>query len=105
MEGTIDKYGNFYFAVDTLYSFDFNGNVRWKFFLGGLSYSSIVNDSYGNIYLGVGTLKKFISVNNEGNLLWSVDIPEEFNGHSPAIGNNERIYIPSFKSKKVFAIK
>ena len=29
-DGTMDINGNYYFALDTLYSFDYDGNLRWK---------------------------------------------------------------------------
>jgi outer membrane protein assembly factor BamB len=104
-EGTIDKYGNYYFALDTLYSLDYYGNLRWKLGLNGISWGSLLTDKDGNIYLSVYAEAKYISVSNDGNLLWTVNLDNDFTGFSPALGYNNQIYYPSFKSDYVVCIK
>ena len=108
LEGTIDKEGNYYFALDNLYSFDYNGRLRWKVSLENNSgVGAILSDREGNIYLSADFVYplKYYAFDNSGNLLWSVDLGNQFGGYSPAIGVNNSIYVPTFKSEKVFSIK
>ncbi len=106
-EGAIDREGNYYFSLDTLYSFDYNGNRRWKMDITGSDEGSIVCDNVGNIYMTVDMVYplKCYSIDKNGNVLWIVDLGNNFGGFSPALGANSRIYIPTFKSTNVFAIK
>ena len=107
LEGTLDKYGNFYFASDTLFSLDYNGKLRWKLSLNNGSGGFLINDVNGNIYLNVDFSYplKYYAVDNNGNLLWIADLGNQFGGFSSAIGTNKIIYIPTLKSEKVFSIK
>ncbi|MCX6148918.1 MAG: PQQ-binding-like beta-propeller repeat protein [Ignavibacteriales bacterium] len=106
-EGTIDKNGNYYFALDTVYSFNFNGNINWKLNIGGYYIGFLINDFEGDIYFTVDFSYplKYYKVDNKGNLMWTTELGNQFGGYSPAIGTNKNIYIPTFKSAKVFSIK
>jgi hypothetical protein len=105
LDGTIDKFGNYYFAYDSLYSIDFNGRLRWKLSLNGIT-GSIVNDKDGNIYFTLDKPPQVIyAVDNYGILKWTSYLGDQLTGQSPAIGSNKTIYIPSWKSTKIFSVK
>ncbi|NWF49891.1 MAG: PQQ-like beta-propeller repeat protein, partial [Ignavibacteriaceae bacterium] len=104
-EGTIDKEGNYYFATDTLYSFNYKGGIRWKLFLGESSWCSLVCDAEGTIFLNVGVSSKYFAVSKHGNVLWTIDLDNQFSGFSPALGSTGHLYIPTWESKYFYAIK
>ncbi|MBZ0200695.1 MAG: PQQ-binding-like beta-propeller repeat protein [Ignavibacteriaceae bacterium] len=105
LEGTIDENGDYYFAIDTLYSFDYSGNLKRKVGLGGTSLGSLINDKNGNIYLNLGSEQKYLSINNDGIIRWSIDLSNQFSGHSPALSSDGKLYIPTFKSNRFYCIK
>lgn len=107
LEGTIDRFGNYSFASNVLYSFDYDGKLRWKLLLSDTdaSQSSLINDYDGNIYLNVGAFSKYYCVSKDGQIKWIVDLENQFNGYSPAISANNRLLIPTFKSNYFFSIK
>ncbi|MBU1098513.1 MAG: PQQ-binding-like beta-propeller repeat protein [Bacteroidetes bacterium] len=108
---TIDKSGNLYFAFDTLYSVDYNGNLRWKEELQGYNDCPLVCDQGGNVYVGLMDgqgmdisiqIKAF---SNEGTLLWNFSDDTQFQvGGSPAIFDNHLIF-PTWRSTKIFLFK
>jgi outer membrane protein assembly factor BamB len=105
---TIDKNGNVYFATDTLYSLDYEGNLRWKKGLKGFSNSHLVCDVNSNICVGTMGVEGFkISIScfhSDGNLKWEILETEDRVGGSPAIGF-ERLFYPSSRGSKLFIIK
>jgi hypothetical protein len=108
-EPTIDRHGNTYFVKDTLYSFDYSGNLRWKFSLdGGRSSVPLVCDNNNILYVNFHINNQFISslaINSEKKLIWeSLDMMEARSGESPALGFNV-MYIPSGESGDVFSIE
>jgi hypothetical protein len=107
LEGTLDKCGNFYFATDTLFSVDNYGKLKWKLSLNNGSGGFIINDVNGNLFLNVDFSYplKYYAIDNEGNLKWIAELGNQFGGFSSAIGTNNNIYIPTFKSSKLFNLK
>jgi len=106
-EPTIDKYGNIYFGFDTLYSLDYSGKLRWKKSLNGHTETAITSDARGNVFvisIENYSSKKLFSFNSTGDINWMTYLDDSFSFHCPAIGFN-KIFIPSFKSSKIFAIK
>jgi hypothetical protein len=101
--GTIDKNGNYYFAFDTLYSVDYDGNLRWKLGTKEWFGSPIVCDINGDLYLPFGPWG-YVAVSSEGDIIWQLE-ELGFNGLSIAIGIDQRLYIPTWKSDFVYAIK
>jgi sugar lactone lactonase YvrE len=103
---TIDRNGNIYFATDTLYSFDYQGNLRWKIFLNGLLANSLVCDASGNIYLSInGQHLKTMAFDSNGSEKWVViDSVYGTLSSSSAIFNN-KLYIPSNNREDFYIIK
>jgi hypothetical protein len=102
-EGTIDKNGNYYFAFDTLYSVDYDGNLRWKLGLADFSGGPLVCDINGNVYLPFGS-SGYLAVSSDGDIIWQLYI-DGWNGMSIALGLDQRMYIPTWKSEYVYSIK
>jgi hypothetical protein len=111
LEGTIDKMGNYYFGFDSLYSVDFNGKLNWKISLNGYLEFPLVSDNNSNIYYKLddrkgGYINRFVSTDMSGNSNWQINIdPGQFGGYSPAIGFNQELYIPTYKSTLFYRIK
>jgi len=114
----MDKNGNTYCGFDTLYSFDYSGNLRWKKDIcvecpdgGGNIISPIVSDKNSRIfftihYMGAPDIKEFVAYNNDGTILWKFSPsfrPESV--YSPAIGFNKDLYIPNYEVPKILSIK
>jgi sugar lactone lactonase YvrE len=105
---TIDKNGNIFFVSDSIYSIDYNGNIRWskKFETDGFVTTPLVSDIAGNIYVIKEQHQKFelTAFNNNGTVLYSIPNLEQYPGQSPAIGFN-RLYIPAGKGEIIHSIK
>ena len=105
----MDKNGNFYFAYDTLYSVDYNGQLRWKMAMNGQVESPLISDINNNLFVTVGNNSMFRevrSINVSGSINWSLPIENtQLVGFSAAIGYNSRLYVPSFIGQKIFCIK
>ncbi len=103
-QGTIDINGNVYFAGDSLHSFDYKGNLRWKISLNGFLDCSLVCDSEGTVYAGVSG-NKIIAVDKNGSTRWIVsDLPIEGFGSSPALFNGV-LYLPTNNQMGFYIIK
>jgi outer membrane protein assembly factor BamB len=105
---TIDKLGNLYCATDSLYSFDFVGNLRWKSDLNNnISDCPLICDDNGLVYIGtMGTMGISLQCfDSDGNLLWKIDDNQNQVGGSPAIGFNEVVFFPTWSSNKLYGIK
>lgn len=106
-EGTIDKNGNIYFALDTLYSLNYDGTLRWKKALGGEAITPLTSDVRNYIYtvINIGTAMELKTWSDAGSLIWDIPLGDsQVDGASPAIGFN-RIFIPTYHSTKMFIIK
>ncbi|MBK6915386.1 MAG: PQQ-like beta-propeller repeat protein [Ignavibacteriales bacterium] len=114
-EGTIDKLGNIYFAFDTLYSLNYLGQLNWKIPLNGFTASPLICDANGTVYISVSTVESYalseiIAVDSDGNFLWKVPISSisplgDVLGLSPALNNDRRLFVPTFKQYRFFVIK
>ena len=105
-EEMIVKKLDYYFAFDTLYSLNYEGNLRWKLGLEDYSGGPLVCDVNGIVYLPVGQ-DKYLSVSNNGDIVWRLDFFDKSHllGHSPALGIDQTIYIPTFKYDFVYSIR
>ncbi len=102
---TIDRYGNIYFAADSLYSFTYDGNLRWKVELSDFCDSPLICDQDGNIYAGLNGIS-VLAFDSNGTMLWRIDESLPFVGGSPAIGYRGELYFPTAGSKvKLYSIK
>ncbi|MCK4814158.1 PQQ-like beta-propeller repeat protein [bacterium] len=106
---TIDKQGNIYVAYDTLYSFDYNGNLRWQTDLGLNCDCPVVCDNMGNVFVGsMGSGFEAIEIraySSDGNLIWSIkDYTQYQVGGSPALVDN-LLYFPTWESSKLYIIE
>jgi hypothetical protein len=101
---TIDKLGNIYCATDTIYSFDFDGNLRWKYGLENVCDCPLICDDNGSVYIGAMGIS-IISFDSEGNVLWKIDDNQNQVGGSPAIGFDEIMFFPTWSSNKLYGIK
>ena len=103
-QATVDKFGNIYFGIDTLYSVSYDGNINWKVPLPNTSIDGdIVCDLNGNTYFG--TADGFISAYSaKGNFLWKF-----YGGFrstlSPLIIGNGMVGIPIYDERKIYLIK
>ena len=110
-EPTIDKFGNTYWGFDSLYSFDYKGEMRWKveFPANYFNFSPLVCDEEGNVYLGLSKDLydlKIVSFSSEGYLNWEITINDErLTGDSPAITENGLLIFPTFRSNNILVIK
>lgn len=105
---TIDNQGNIYVAFDTLYSFDYKGNLRWKTDLDMTCDCPLVCDNMGNVFVGTmgsGEAIEMRAYSSEGDLLWSIrDETQMQVGGSPALVEH-MIYFPTWESSKLFIIE
>lgn len=104
-DGTMDKNGNYYFALDTLYSLDYSGNLRWKLGLERESNEPLTCDINGVVYLPLRVGNAMSAVSSEGEMIWQIDLPITVTmGQSPALGSDQRMFLASFKNQFVYAI-
>lgn len=105
---TIDKNGNTFFGIDTLYSLNWSGQLRWKKDLGGyMIYSPIVSDRDGKVIVALAKNdNKIVCFDTNGNLLWEItDAAERSPGYSPALSQNGFLFYPFFRSHNFFVIQ
>lgn len=104
---TIDKYGNTYFASDSIYSIDYSGKVNWKKEYVNMSNATpLTCDNAGNIYLTyviTGNEFHLMKIDNNRNTNFDIILNKDF-GASPALGNN-RVYVPTGKKDIIYSIK
>jgi len=109
-EMTMDKYGNIYFGMDTLYSVDYNGKLNWKKTF-GFTASALTCDNDNVVYFiedlsGKQSMKLYAIYGESGNIKWSILINEPHltsTTSSLAIANG-RIYLPT-QGKYFYIIK
>jgi hypothetical protein len=106
----LDKLGNLYLGYEKLISLDHKGNKRWEYGLNKNVASPISVDSQGKIYFVIGnyTNTEIISLNSEGEFLWSISEPnlsKYSTNFSLSIGYNNKLYVPTFESFKLVSIK
>jgi outer membrane protein assembly factor BamB len=104
-DGTMDNNGNYYFALDTLYSLDYEGKLNWKLGLERESGEPLTCDINGVVYLPLVVGTSMAAVSSEGDLIWKLDFPRGSIGQSPALGINQVLYVASYKDEFVYAIK
>ena len=105
-DGTLDKNGNYYFALDTLYSLDYEGNLRWKLGLERESGEPLTCDINGIVYLPLRVGNGMAAVSTDGNMIWQVNFPSTISmGQSPSLGSNQIMYVASYDNEFVYAIK
>ena len=103
-DGTMDKNGNYYFALDTLYAIDYGGNLRWKLGMEKYSGEPLTCDINGVVYLPLWVGTSMAAVSSEGHMIWQFDFPSGSMGQSPALGSDQKMYIASFKDQFVYAV-
>lgn len=105
-EPTIDYNGNIYFGIDTLYSLNNNGKLRWKVSLNNFFIvSPLICDVDNVVFLGTKNLltkeNKVMAVNNKGKILWELGDSEERQlGVSPAIIEEGTLVYPTWDNQK-----
>ena len=105
-DGTIDKDGNYYFALDTLYSLDYDGNLRWKMDLEHTSGEPLTCDINGVVYVPLWYGSSILAVSDDGERIWQVNFPSGvLMGQSPALGIDQVMYVASYKEEYVYAIR
>ncbi len=100
----VDSYGNIYCATDSVYSFDFTGNLRWKNGLDNISDCPLICDDNGSVYVGTMGIS-MMGFDTDGNQLWKIDDNQNQVGGSPAIGFSEIMYFPTWSSDKLYGIE
>jgi outer membrane protein assembly factor BamB len=106
---SMDKSGNIYLGLDTLYSISYKGKLNWKLkpsLLGGVS-SPIICDAGSLIYLRWGGSEGnyLISVGLNGNLKWSFEEDQlaGLSSYSPALSYKD-IFIPNFHINSIYVL-
>jgi len=102
----IDRNGNIIFQTTTddsgyINSVDYYGNLNWKTTLGDNYYDGaiidhgLVCDAVGKIYCGStsGLQTNFWCIDNDGKILWKLDLEGYEYNTSPAISSDGTIYI------------
>jgi outer membrane protein assembly factor BamB len=102
---TIDNDGNIYVAYDTLYSFDYEGNLRWQADLGLNCDCPLVCDNMGNVFVGTMSPVELRAYSTEGDMLWLIrDNTQIQVGGSPALIES-LLFFPTWESSKLFIIE
>jgi large repetitive protein len=107
----IDKEGNIYFAMDTLYSLSYSGELRWKLYLNGYSnLAPLICDAQGTVYMAVAGQTyfndwKIYAVSGDGTVKWKIDVDDYFPGDCPAITRDGTLIYPPFRSNNLYIIK
>ncbi|MHB1049186.1 MAG: outer membrane protein assembly factor BamB family protein [Bacteroidota bacterium] len=91
LDPTIDAEGNVYFAIDTLFSFTNDGQLRWKQHLTSLGWNvtPLVCDNDGNIYFGTSsgsTNGNIVCYSSDGVQRWTIPISNTQLGY-PSLSN------------------
>ncbi|TAL59152.1 MAG: hypothetical protein EPN88_17630 [Bacteroidetes bacterium] len=106
---SIDKYGNIYFALDTLQSLDINGNLRWKYALKGYLAAPITIDRNNNLFFLINSINQsgVIALANDKKIIWeNYNISNfDYGGIPLAIGYNNSLYINSYNKQKIYFIR
>ena len=106
---TLDANGNIYVALDTLYSFDYDGKLRWKTVLDRFVVRSLVSDLDGTVYFAVKNDlydREFDAISAQGILAWSWLFDSfQSTGPSPAISADGRLILPTWRSTKLYAFR
>lgn len=89
-----------YFGCDDgyLYSINYNGNLQWKYFVGGKSMlsSPTFDKTTNNVY--IGSTYGLVAVNNKGKLVWTYNTSQPI-VTCPAIDSNyETVYFTSLNN-------
>jgi len=101
---TIDKNGNIYFGVDTLFSLDYEGKLRWKRDIPDFITSSLVCDNQDIIYFTIGSIKSVIAIGKNGNTRWELPVNRYSREDiSPSLAFNH-LFIPSFRRDYILVI-
>lgn len=112
-KGTIDLSGNLYFATDTLYKFDYNGNLKWMNPLNGFCDTPLISDREGSVFILVENFEatsynvNVRSYSNLGTEKWRVDLlseQEQIGGLTPIILNNMIIFTPRNTTSNLYKI-
>jgi outer membrane protein assembly factor BamB len=104
---TMDKNGNIIFHAikntlpegeHIIISLDYFGNKNWETVLPGDYWSNFIDhglvcDSEGKIYFGSTLHGNFYCLNQQGEILWSLDLEDYEYDSSPAIGSDGTLYI------------
>ena len=98
---TIDKLGNLYFGLDTIYSFSFLGNMNWK--REAKIKTSIICDG-NNIYFGTA-YNKLYAFGQDSTLKFIVPFYNIRSLLQPIIAFNGMILFPIFRDYQIFYIK
>lgn len=107
-EPAIDRYGNIYFAgMDSLYSINYLGILRWKKRVEGCCDSPISCDINNIIYVSISKAPfktQILALNSNGVLIWESDILNDNVGDSPALGYGF-MFFPTHRSRMFYVIQ
>ncbi len=97
---TIDYQGNIYTGIDTLYSFDYSGKLRWKKDISGVIHAPLLSDKDGNVFFTSQSetdASVFLNkVDSNGNTIFSTKLNDSFISRvSLAMFFNDGILIPT----------
>ena len=104
-EATIDHDGNVYFATDTLYAFQNDGVLKWKYGFepGVRNGSSLTCDANNVIYVGAQKEStgenQIMAINPDGTLLRLIrDSEERYLGPAPALADDGTLFFPTYNN-------
>ena len=106
---TIDADGNICLALDTLYSLDFSGTIRWKMPLDKWASTPLVCDLNGTVYLAVRNgiyNNEVLAVSSAGSKAWAWMFDSfQQTGPSPALGYAGSLLLQTWRSSRIYAIR
>jgi len=101
---TIDKQGNIFFALDSLYSLNYLGELNWKKDMPHWCWGTLTCDVEGMVYIPVGpnsSTSQVLSYNQDGDLIWESELMNGTCGESMALGSGYLV-LPTHNSKGVY---
>lgn len=106
---TIDKFGNIYFATDTLYSITYDGKLNWSKPLRGICDCPLVSDINSNVYVatqsGIEGKVFLYCFDSKGYVKWNLEFNEQQVGLSPAITKDGSLIFCPWRGFNVYYIR
>lgn len=99
---TIDRLGNIYFGLDTIYSLSFLGNLNWK--TEAKIKTSIICDENRNIYFGT-VYNKLYAFRQDSTLQFIVPFNNIRSLMKPIIAFDRIMLFPIYRDYKIFYVK
>jgi outer membrane protein assembly factor BamB len=105
---TIDINGNISFAMDTIYSVDYEGNLRWKMKLDSWADSPLVCDAAGNLYVTVVAASRAthtMAITSGGVEMWRYVYDVAYGSDSsPALTADGKLLLLDWRGRNLYCL-